>query len=397
MTGAADSSPRIMIVAGETSGDLHGAHLVQALRELRPDLLISGMGGPALAAQGVEILYDAARMAVVGIWEVISHLKDIRAAKRILEDFLREKRPRLLILIDYPDFNLLLAAKAKKLGIPVFYYISPQVWAWRSGRMRTIKRLVDKMAVILPFEEEFYRQRGMAVEFVGHPLVDELAQSLGTEFLGTDLKSVPIRAPLVGLLPGSRRREIAVMLPLFLAAARRLKERHPQLSFIIPLAPGLDRQLLMEHGLVDCPELEISLVEPAERHRHMAACAAVLAASGTVTLELALLGVPMVVSYRVAPLTYFLGRLLIKVRYASLVNLVARQEVVPELLQDAATPEAISQELDRLLTDPARRQTMLDGLALVRQRLGGPGASQRAAAKVLALLDRQLDAGMARP
>lgn len=382
MTGAANPAPRIMIVAGETSGDLHGTHLVQALRGMRPDLLISGMGGPALAAQGVEILYDAARMAVVGILEVISHLKDIRAAKRILEDFLREKRPQLLILIDYPDFNLLLAAKARKLGIPVFYYISPQVWAWRSGRVRTIKRLVDKMAVILPFEEEFYRQRGMAVEFVGHPLVDELAGVVEA------LAPQPATAgpPLIGLLPGSRRREIAVMLPLFLAAARRLKARHPQVSFIIPLAPGLDRQLLMAHGLADCSDLDIRLVEPAERHRRMAACAAVLAASGTVTLELAMLGTPMVVSYRVAPLTYFLGRLLIKVRYASLVNLVARQEVVPELLQDAATPEAISRELDRLLTDPARRRAMLDGLALVRQRLGGPGASHRAALLALNML-----------
>lgn len=373
----------IMIVAGETSGDLHGAHLVQALRELRPDLAFSGMGGPALAAQGVEILFDAGRMAVVGILEVLSHLKDIRAAKQVLENFLRERRPELLILVDYPDFNLLLAAKARKLGIPVFYYISPQVWAWRAGRVRTIRRLVDGMAVILPFEEEFYQRYDMKVDFVGHPLVDELA---GVMNAGEQRPTAG--PPLIGLLPGSRRREIAAMLPLFLAAARRLKASHPEVSFVIPLAPGLDRRLLLAHGLAEAAGLAIELAPSEDRHRRMAACDVVLAASGTVTLELALLGVPMVVSYRVAALTYLLGRLLIKAPYASLVNLVARREVVPELLQGAATPEAISRELEQLLTDPARRQKMLDGLALVRQRLGGPGASRRAATKVLALLDR---------
>lgn len=374
-----------MIVAGEASGDMHGARLVAAIRRRRPDAAFCGVGGSALAAQGVEILYDASQLAVVGILEVIGHFRYIRQAMSALERRLREQPPGLLILIDYPDFNLLLARKAKKLGIPVFYYISPQVWAWRSGRVRTIRRLVDRMAVILPFEREFYRQHGMEVDFVGHPLLDAIQTETGqcrAEILH-GLGLAP-GSTLVGILPGSRKREIASMLPVFLAAAGIIRERVPEAIFVLPLAPGLDEEELLANGLAGCG-LGVRVVQK-DRYAVMSACSAVMAASGTVSLELAILDVPMVVSYRLSPLTYFLGRRLIRVRHASLVNLVADREVVPELLQHEAVPEKIAAVVMALLEEGAQMREMLAGLAEVRQRLGGAGASERAAELALGLM-----------
>jgi len=382
---AASSVPHILIVAGEASGDLHGAHLAKALRELSPDVSIAAMGGKALAAQGVTMLADAAKLAVVGISEVLSHLGDIRTAMATLGRHLREKRPDLVVLIDYPDFNLLLARKAKKLGIPILYYISPQVWAWRSGRVKIIRRLVDRMAVILPFESRFYAERGMMVDFVGHPLLDSVRTTMSrTEF--RIRHAIPADNTMVGILPGSRKKELAAMLPVFLAAAERLATRHHSLTFLIPLAPTISRSDLDQCGLANS-NLDVRVVEE-ERYDLMAACQAVMAASGTVTLELTILGVPMVISYRVSPLTYALGRKLIKVPYASLVNLVADERVVAELLQDDAKPEKISLAVGRLLDDAAYRQAMIDKLHQVRAALGEPGASRRTAQLALGMISR---------
>jgi lipid-A-disaccharide synthase len=371
---------QIMLVAGEASGDMHGAKLVAAMREQAPNLAVCGIGGPALAAQKMEILYDSSRLAVVGIIEVISHFRFIREAMQSLEKRLREQPPHLLILIDYPDFNLILAKKAKRLGIPVFYYISPQVWAWRSGRVKTIKKLVDRMGVILPFEKKFYQARGMEVEYVGHPLMDTVhAATPKTEFLqslGIDPKST-----VIGILPGSRKREIAGMLPVFLAAAEQMREQLIKPVFLLPLAPTLSEDDLLANGLAEAG-VEVRVIRE-NRYDLMAACDAVMAASGTVSLELAILDVPMVISYRVSPLTYFLGRRLIKVQYASLVNLVAGREVVPELLQGEAVPEKIAQATVDLVANQAKRTRMLAGLAEVREKLGGPGASARAARAAL--------------
>ncbi|MBU4177418.1 MAG: lipid-A-disaccharide synthase [Desulfurivibrionaceae bacterium] len=376
------NSPRIMIVAGEASGDMHGARLIAALKAQAPGAQICGIGGPELTRQGVEILYDASRLAVVGIVEVLSHFRFIREAMRALEKRLREQPPDLLILIDYPDFNLILAKKAKRLGIPVFYYISPQVWAWRSGRVKTIKKLVDRMAVILPFEQEFYRKLGMRVDFVGHPLMDAVQPTRSREdflqSLGIDPEST-----VIGILPGSRKREIAGMLPVFLAAAKRMREQLVKPVFVLPLAPTLNEEDLLANGLGEAG-VEVRVVRE-NRYDLMGACNAVMAASGTVSLELAILDVPMVISYRVSPLTYFLGRRLIKVQYASLVNLVAGREVVPELLQDEAVPEKIADATLRLIKNQAERTRMLAGLAEVRERLGGPGASERSARLALDL------------
>ena len=373
-----------MIVAGEASGDLHGAGLVAAMRAQEPGLAFCGVGGEALARQGVEILYQAGQLAVVGIVEVFSHWRAIRAAMRGLASRLRERRPDLLILIDFPDFNLLLARRAKALGVPVFYYVSPQVWAWRSGRVKTIARLVDRLALILPFEEEFYRRRGVSqAHFVGHPLLDAVALDLPAGEFRRRLGIEP-QDTVIGVLPGSRRREIAAILPGFLAAAAMIKRQRPQVRFLLPLASTLS---LDDLGLAEEEASKLGLTVVSE-HRYdlMAACDLAMAASGTVTLELAILGVPMVVAYRTSPLTYFLGRRLIKVAYASLVNLVANRQVVPELLQDDFTPARLAETLVLIWPGTERHGQMLAGLREVSRRLGRPGASEKAARLALELL-----------
>lgn len=385
----AQSTKEIMIVAGEASGDMHGAALVAAMSSLDPALHFSGVGDKALAAQGVEILYPSRQLAVVGIIEVLSHWREIREALNGLTRRLHDKRPSLLILIDFPDFNLILAKRAKRLGIPIFYYISPQVWAWRSGRVKNIARLVDKLAVILPFEKEFYRTRGMQqVEFVGHPLVDSVRQALlPGEF--RKKHNIDPKATVVGILPGSRRREITSILPDFIETARLLVKKTAlppeNLCFLLPLAPTLTKENL---GLSDniLRELNIKIIAE-HRYDLMATCDLVMTASGTVALELALLHVPMVVTYRFSPLTYRLGLLLIKVKYASLVNLVADQAVVTELIQDDFTPAALADALLAIWPGTDRHRKAIHDLQEVCTHLGPPGASLQTAKLALALLN----------
>ncbi len=380
---------RIMIVTGEASGDLHGANLLRALRSKVSDMEVCGMGGPELASLGVEILYDAAKVSVVGVFEVFSHLKDIISAQRVLRRRLATHHPDLLILIDLPDFNLLLAKKAKKLGIPVFYYISPQVWAWRSGRVKTIRDRVDKIGVILPFEEEFFRQRGIDAEYVGHPLLDTVVTSTTKEQFYTQ-QQIPLDTRCIGLLPGSRKREVFSLLPDFLEAGRILQSATTEkLVFLVPQASTITTRDLEEAGINEARKhLDIRIVQE-ERYNMMAACAAVVAASGTVTLELAILEVPMVVAYKLAPLSYVLGRLLVKVKYFSLVNLIAGYPAVPELLQAEVTPKRIAEELTAILFKPEKRQGMIDVLRDVKEKLGSAGASEKAALVAASLLNKQ--------
>lgn len=379
---------RVMIITGEASGDLHGARLVRAMQACRQELSFCGMGGRELAAAGVDILFEAKKIAVVGIAEVFSHLPDILAARKILRKTLTQERPSLLILIDFPDFNLMLAKFAKKLGIPVFYYISPQVWAWRSGRVKTISQRVDRIGVILPFEEDFYRSRGVAADYVGHPLLDSVKSSCGRDEF-CRLHGIDPDHICIGLLPGSRKKEIASLLPILLQAAHRLVEKSSQkMVFLLPLASTVTEEEIKGNGLDEFGQgLDLHLIRE-KRHDMMAACDAAVAVSGTVTLELAILNTPMVVVYKVSPRTYFLGRLLVnkEIIYFSLVNLIGGKEVVPELLQENVTPERIEEELNSILFDQQRREEMAQGLALVQNRLGQPGASQRAAKMALSLL-----------
>ena len=378
-------NPKIMIVAGEMSGDVHGASLVKEMRRLSPTVSFSGMGGPCLQAEGVEILYDAAKLAVVGIAEVVSHLRDIYKARTRLLATMRAGKPDLLILIDFPDFNLSLAKKAKRLGIPVFYYISPQVWAWRSGRVKQIKSLVDKMAVILPFEKEFYRQRGIEVGFVGHPLLDQVKVSSSPSQFRAKY-GIPAHKTMIGVLPGSRKKEITAILPTLLQAAQRLYAIKSEVVFLLPLAPSLQIEDLRGVDLTN--DLPLQVIR-GDRYDLMAHCDLAMAASGTVTLELAIVGTPMVVAYRVSPLTYWLGRRLIKVKFASLVNLVAKREIVRELLQDDCTPANLTDTLLTMWPGTAANEKIQAGLLEVCGQLGGQGASRRAAELALATISSE--------
>ena len=366
----------VMIIAGEASGDVHGANLARAMLAKRNDLALSGIGGTEMAAAGVRLLYDISRLAVMGIIEVIKGLQDVRAAMHLVERRFKEKRPDLLVLIDYPGFNLELARRAKKYDIPVLYYISPKIWAWREGRIRRIKRYVDRMAVILPFEKEFYAKHGMAVDFVGNPLLDQVHAPMTP---GDYRKQHNIHpgARVIGIMPGSRKQEIARLLPVFLQTARMLHDTIDNCVFLLPLASTLAETDLKERG-ISHHGLDVRIIKE-NRYDAMACCDAAMAASGTLTMELAILGVPMVVCYRVSPLTYLLARPFIKARFASLVNLVAGREVVPELLQRNFSPASLYREIFPLLVNAETRSSMKAELAGVSRQLGHPGASSRAA------------------
>lgn len=379
---------KVMIIAGEASGDLHGARLVTAMQNKCSGLSFCGMGGKELEAVGVELLFDAKRIAVVGIAEVFSHLKDILLARKILKNRMKADRPDLLILIDFPDFNFMLAKYARKLSIPVFYYISPQVWAWRSGRVKTMKKLVKRIGVILPFEEQFFQERGVAAIYVGHPLLDSVHSDCTREEFCTEHNIVP-DSLLVGLMPGSRKKEISSLLPVLLQTAKTVQQQtDKKMVFLLPVASTLSEEDIRANGADEFGQgLDLRLITE-KRYDMMAACDAALVVSGTVTLELALLDTPMVVFYKVSPATYRMGRWLInkELKYFSLVNLIADDGVVPELAQEEVTAERLSNELSLILFDADKREKMLDGLSLVRQRMGKAGASDKGADLALQLV-----------
>jgi lipid-A-disaccharide synthase len=374
--------PRILVVAGEASGDTHAAELVAALQARRPDLTFFGMGGSRLAARGVELLHDAREVSVMGITEVLPRLPRILQVLKGLARAAAERRPDVAILVDIPDFNLRLAAKLKALGVPVAYYVSPMIWAWRRGRVRTIKRLVDRMLCILPFEEEFYREAGVSARYVGSPVVEQVpAPASPTHFrerlgLNTD-------APTLALLPGSRMSEVRRLLPTLVDAAKRLSAERPGLQVVVPVAPTIPREEVVSR--FEGSGLSPILVEGRAPEVVGASDAAVVA-SGTAVLEAGLMQRPLVVVYRVSLVTYWVGRLMLKVAFVSLVNLLAGRRVVPELLQGDMTPERIAEEVRRVWTPGAPREEMLRGLAEVRGRLGETGAAARAAEAVLELL-----------
>ena len=378
---------RIMIVAGEASGDLHGADLARELLVLDSSLLLSGIGGAGMAAAGVSLLYDISRLAVMGFIEVISRLKDVRSAMKTLENQFHSNRPDLLILIDYPGFNLELARRAKKFNIPILYYISPKIWAWREGRITRIKKYVDRMAVILPFEKSFYQGHGLEVDFVGNPLLDQVHTTLTSSEFKTK-NEIDHDATVIGIMPGSRKQEIAKLLPVFMEAALLLNKKIEKCVFLLPLAATLTEDDLNEYFGND-DRLDIRIIKD-NHYETMAACDAAMAASGTLTMELAILQVPMVVCYRVSTLSYLLAKPFIKVEFASLVNLVAEKEVVPELLQQKATPENIYRKILPLLLNRETRYAMKQELAHVGKQLGEPGASRRTAGIAMEMLAEKI-------
>jgi lipid-A-disaccharide synthase len=385
MTTFKTAPEELLVVAGEASGDLHGARLVTELRRLIPGLHVFGLGGDELRAAGLDPVAHSAEISVVGITEV---LKILPRAREIFAELLRQvdlRRPRAAVLIDFPDFNLRLARELKRRGVRVVYYISPQVWAWRKGRVRTIADVVDRMLVLFPFEVGFYRDSGVDVAHVGHPLVDEVPQLPGVWEAGE-----PAAGPYrLSLLPGSRRSEIEALLPCMLDAVRLLAERLPvQVSLI--QAPTVPREMLEER--VELSGLPVRIVSE-DRFAAVADSHLALCASGTATLEIGLLGTPMIVLYRLGLWTWMLARMMVRLPFYSLVNLVLGRAVVPELLQWQATPERIAGEAERLLTDDVERARVRAGLAELRGRLGEAGASARAAHEVAALLETRATVG----
>ena len=375
-------SDRIAIVAGEASGDLHGAGLVEALRRHAPRLAFSGMGGVRMRAAGVRLLADAGETAVVGVSELWEKRRALRSALRALRGHLAEASPALLICIDFPDFNLLLARTARRLGIPVCYFISPQVWAWRRGRVRTIRRLVRKMLVLFPFEETLYRAAGVDVAFVGHPLLDTLATVPPRERCRERL-GVADGVKVLGLLPGSRAAEIRRHLPLLLEAAGRVRAEESGVAVLLGLSDMADRPAV--EAAVARARVAVQVIQ-GRTHEVMRAADFLLAVSGTVTLEAAILETPMLITYRLGPVSAWLARLLIRVPFVGLPNLVAERAIVPELLQRDATPGRLAATALDVLRSLGRQGAMRAALADVRRRLGEPGALDRAAREIVLLL-----------
>ena len=374
----------LMIVAGERSGDLLGAELARALRERVSDLKLFGCGGEAMREAGVDTVVDAHRLAMMGITEVIGGLARAWRALRALVAEAERRRPQIAVLIDFPDFNLRLARRLKQRGIRVVYFVSPQVWAWRRGRLRQLKARIEKMLCIFDFEEAIYRQAGIPVEYVGHPMVDLVRPNMTREefFARIDLDPA---ATTVALLPGSRQKEVSRILPTMLAAAGRISLDR-KVQFVVALAPTLDavwveQKLLEPYAGRFAIRVATQATYDALRHSDVA-----VVASGTATLEAALCERPMVVVYRLSRLTYRIGRLLVKVPFYSMVNILAGRQVVPELIQSDFTPARVAGQVEYLLDHSQAREEMAKELRAVKERLGPGGAVGRAADAVVELL-----------
>lgn len=370
-------------MAGEASGDLHGARLASALRRRLGELRLWGLGSDEMAAAGCELIGDSREIAVVGITEV---LKILPRARQLFDRLLAEvdrRGTRVAVLVDFPDFNLRLAKKLHRRGVKVVYYISPQVWAWRRGRIKTIARTVERMLVLFPFEEEFYRGHGVEVTHVGHPLVDEVPQL--PQIWDQDEAG---KRRILALLPGSRRSELKALLPTLLESAARLAERMP-LEVRLIEAPSVPPELV-EELLARGPRLELARIRE-RRFEAIAGSHLALCASGTATLEVGLLTTPLVVVYRLSRLSYLLGRLLVDLPYFSMVNLVLGEGVVPEKVQGELDPEHLATAAAELLNDRAAIDRMRRGLSVLRQKLGVGGASERAAEAVIEILNRVSD------
>ena len=372
-------SDEVLIVATEASADLHAARALEELRALRPSVRAFGVGGPRLRAAGLEALYRTEELSVMGIAEVLPRIPRILAILRGVAQAAAARRPGAALLVDGPDFNLRLAERLKPLGVRIVYYVSPTIWAWRKGRARKIARLVDRMLCILPFEERFYAGTGVSARFVGHPLAERPAPE-GAESYRQRLGLAAGRVT-VALLPGSRGAEVKRLFAPMLEAAERIRARHPDAQFVVPVAPTLPEELLRPF-LAAHATLPVRLVA-GRADEVVGASDAALVKSGTATLEAALMLRPMVVVYRLSWLSYLVAKLLVRIADFALVNILAGRRLVPELLQRQASPSRMAEEIERLLGDAGAREAQLAGLRQVRESLGGPGAPRRVAEELL--------------
>lgn len=382
-----ENPEEIFIVAGEASGDLHGAKLVKAIKKLSPSIKITGIGGDKMAEAGVNLLIHSGDMAVMGLLEVITCLGKIMHAMKVASQYLRDNRPSLLILIDYPGFNFILANRAKKLGIPIFYYICPQVWAWRQKRVKKMEQFIDKAAVILPFEEAFLRSHNIDAEFVGNPLTESVKTDSNPQ-KSLQAAGIDTNKPILGLLPGSRHGEVNRLFPRLAKATKLILKENPNIQPVVGLAPSITRDQIAEMaesiGILDKLQFFKGNI-----YNLMSCSRLILIASGTATLEAALTNTPMIVVYALNEISYLIGKPLIKVKYASLVNLIEDKMVVPELLQHDATPEKIAAMALKLLNDPDQLAQIKNDLSKIRKKLGENRASERAASLALTLINQK--------
>ena len=375
---------RVMISCGEPSGDLYAGALARQILQLVPSATISGFGSEQLQSGGAHLVADFRGLSVTGLLEVARVLPRAYGIYRRLLAHAQAARPDVFVAVDFPDFNFRLAHAMRRLGVPVVYYISPQLWAWRPGRMKTMRRIADRVLVIFPFEEVIYQRAGVAVEWVGHPLLDVSDAPEPREAFLARLGFDPAR-PAIALLPGSRINEVRAILPGLLDAAKIIRDRLPAAQFVLARAPHLADELFTRLD----PAGPITVIENAT-NQVLGAADVALVASGTVTVQAALRECPMVVVYRLSPLTYRLGRPFVHVNTFAMANLVAGHQVVPELVQDAFTPDAVAKHALALLEDPRRADAMRAELRAVKAKLGTPGASRRAAEAVVSVAARRL-------
>lgn len=376
----------VMLVAGEASGDAHAAAMFLELKKRLPAVRGIGMGGRKMARAGIDVRYDSSQIGVIGVIEVLKHYREIRAALRQMQEIVSNERPDLLICVDYKEFNYKLARHAKRCGVKVLFYVSPQVWAWRPGRARKYGQVIDMMAVIFPFETPYYQEHDIPVCYVGHPSVDKVEPLRGRSE-DRRLFALPEESPVVGILPGSRAQEIRRMLPVMLLAAGEVRKTFPGCRFLLPQADSISDELL-QTVLQDSP-VSVQVVRN-QPYDVIQCCDAVMITSGTATLETALLTVPMVIVYKLSPLTYWLGRWLVKSPFIGLPNIVAGKAIVRELIQQQASPEAVAGEIIRILSDPDYAGEMRREQGRVKKLLG-PGGGDASMAELAEQMLRQQD------
>ena len=372
----------IMFSAGESSGDQHAANMFLELKKHQPDIKGFGMGGAKMALAGIDIRYDSGSIGVIGVVEVLKHYGEIRRALKLIQQLVSTERPDLLVCVDYKEFNLKLARFAKQCGVKVLFYVSPQVWAWRPGRVKTYGKAIDMMAVIFPFETTYYDAENVPVRYVGHPSVDKVhPQRSRLEDMA--IFNLDEGNPVIGLLPGSRANEINRLLPIMLAAAEILQARIPGIQFMLPQADSISDELLESYMRQSLVKITVIKNQP---YDVIQCCDVVMTTSGTATIEIALLNVPMVITYKLAALTYWLGRWLVNTPFIGLPNIILGKGFIKELIQHEATSENLAEEIERILTDKFYADQMRDNLNQVKQQLGQGGGSKNMAELALEIM-----------